>query len=170
MDPFSQASPSPTDFHYHAHPHPHPHPYPHPQPGLTASHGGNVELPPPQQAPVAQLGPGPGPGPGPRNYKSRKYRPCDFCRARQVACKIEVSPPCQLCQSHGRECTFVERPKKKKRPNNNPTATSQNTSPVTDTITPDSGIIGQIGRFFVLRSSSSLLLTQGRSNTCQEPF
>jgi hypothetical protein len=55
--------------------------------------------------------------PGPRSYKSRKYRPCDFCRARQVACKIDITPPCQLCASHGRECTFVERPKKKRRPN-----------------------------------------------------
>ena len=55
--------------------------------------------------------------PGPRSYKSRKYRPCDFCRARQVACKIDITPPCQLCASHGRQCTFVERPKKKRRPN-----------------------------------------------------
>jgi hypothetical protein len=55
--------------------------------------------------------------PGPRSYKSRKYRPCDFCRARQVACKIETAPPCLLCSSHGRQCTFVERPKKKRRPN-----------------------------------------------------
>lgn len=55
--------------------------------------------------------------PGPRNYKSRKYRPCDFCRARQVACKIETSPPCSLCKTHKKECTFVERPKKKRRPN-----------------------------------------------------
>lgn len=56
--------------------------------------------------------------PGPRKYKSRKERPCDFCRRRQVSCKIDVAPPCQLCQNHGRECTFVERPKKKRRPNN----------------------------------------------------
>ncbi|CZS88732.1 related to DAL81-transcriptional activator for allantoin and GABA catabolic genes [Rhynchosporium agropyri] len=55
--------------------------------------------------------------PGPRSYKSRKYRPCDFCRARQVACKIDESPPCNLCSAHGRECTFLERPKKKRRPN-----------------------------------------------------
>ena len=55
--------------------------------------------------------------PGPRSYKSRKYRPCDFCRARQVACKIDITPPCNLCSSHGRQCTFVERPKKKRRPN-----------------------------------------------------
>lgn len=55
---------------------------------------------------------------GPRKYKSRKERPCDFCRRRQVSCKIDVAPPCQLCQNHGRECTFVERPKKKRRPNN----------------------------------------------------
>lgn len=57
------------------------------------------------------------PGSGPRSYKSRKYRPCDFCRARQVACKIDIAPPCQLCSSHGRQCTFLERPKKKRRPN-----------------------------------------------------
>jgi hypothetical protein len=130
MDPFSQASLSPTDFHHRTHP--------PPGVGATALHGVNVQLPP-QQAP------------GPRNYKSRKYRPCDFCRARQVACKIEVSPPCQLCQSHGRQCTFVEQPKKKRRPNNNPATTSQNVSPVSNTGTPDSGIIGQIGwSFFFL--------------------
>lgn len=74
--------------------------------------GVNLELPPPAQAPNTMQQP----GPGPRNYKSRKYRPCDFCRARQVACKIEIAPPCQLCQSHRRECTFVEQPKKKRRP------------------------------------------------------
>jgi hypothetical protein len=55
--------------------------------------------------------------PGPRGYKSRKYRPCDFCRSRQVACKIDIAPPCALCNSHGKACTFVERPKKKRRPN-----------------------------------------------------
>ncbi|KAF7868311.1 hypothetical protein EAF04_004843 [Stromatinia cepivora] len=55
--------------------------------------------------------------PGPRSYKSRKYRPCDFCRARQVRCSISSAPPCQLCTSHGRSCTFVDRPKKKRRPN-----------------------------------------------------
>ena len=54
---------------------------------------------------------------GPRKYKSRKSRPCDMCRQRQISCKIDIAPPCQFCQSHGRPCTFVERPKKKKRPN-----------------------------------------------------
>ncbi|CAD6443354.1 dc53a095-2b7b-4dbf-9dd2-19702487e18e [Sclerotinia trifoliorum] len=54
---------------------------------------------------------------GPRSYKSRKYRPCDFCRARQVRCSISSAPPCQLCTSHGKSCTFVDRPKKKRRPN-----------------------------------------------------
>jgi hypothetical protein len=63
---------------------------------------------------------------GPRNYKSRKYRPCDFCRARQVACKIDSAPPCQLCRSHAKDCTFVERPKKKRRPNNSSNASNGN--------------------------------------------
>lgn len=78
------------------------------QAGLSPSTFFNGLGPSPQ--PVLQL--------GPRKYKSRKERPCDFCRRRQVSCKIDVAPPCQLCQNHGRECTFVERPKKKRRPNN----------------------------------------------------
>ncbi|OBU01787.1 hypothetical protein VE01_00479 [Pseudogymnoascus verrucosus] len=108
MDPFSQASLSPGDY-YHGGLSPQ-------APGSSAAMPGGVklELPPAAQAPTTMQQPGP--GPGPRNYKSRKYRPCDFCRARQVACKIEVAPPCQLCQSHRRECTFVEQPKKKRRP------------------------------------------------------
>ncbi|KFY81548.1 hypothetical protein V500_11301, partial [Pseudogymnoascus sp. VKM F-4518 (FW-2643)] len=105
MDPFSQASLSPGDY-YHG------GLSPQAQGSSAAMPGGvNLELPPGAQAPTTMQ-----PGPGPRNYKSRKYRPCDFCRARQVACKIEVAPPCQLCQSHRRECTFVEQPKKKRRP------------------------------------------------------
>lgn len=138
MDPFSHASLSPTDF-YHGH-----------IPSGQALSVASVGLPH-QQAPVIEPGgpgPGRGPGPGPRNYKSRKYRPCDFCRARQVACKIEVAPPCQLCQSHGRECTFVEQPKKKRRPNNNQNATSQNATPVTNT--PGSGTMVQIGKSYII--------------------
>lgn len=54
--------------------------------------------------------------PGPRPYKSRKNRPCDFCRARKAACKIEVSAPCTLCESYGRQCTFLNRPQERKRP------------------------------------------------------
>lgn len=106
MDPFSQASLSPGDY-YHGGLSPQAHGSSAAMPG-----GVNLELPPPAQAPNTMQQP----GPGPRNYKSRKYRPCDFCRARQVACKIEIAPPCQLCQSHRRECTFVEQPKKKRRP------------------------------------------------------
>ncbi|EXJ83328.1 hypothetical protein A1O1_06949 [Capronia coronata CBS 617.96] len=52
---------------------------------------------------------------GPRAYKSRQNRPCDFCRARKAACKIAVAPPCALCHSYGRECTFVSGPQKRKR-------------------------------------------------------
>lgn len=53
---------------------------------------------------------------GPRKYKSRKSRPCDMCRQRQISCKIDVAPPCAFCSTHQRPCTFIERPKKKKRP------------------------------------------------------
>ncbi|KAL5325917.1 hypothetical protein ACEPPN_007051 [Leptodophora sp. 'Broadleaf-Isolate-01'] len=91
----------------------HSHHYVHAQQSVSPTdfyngHGLALTSPPPPVQPVQ---------PGPRSYKSRKYRPCDFCRARQVACKIDESPPCNLCSAHGRDCTFLERPKKKRRPN-----------------------------------------------------
>ncbi|KAK7419786.1 hypothetical protein QQX98_003158 [Neonectria punicea] len=50
-----------------------------------------------------------------RKYMSKRQRPCDFCRSRKTACRIEGSPPCRSCQLHAKECTFVEaaRPRKK---------------------------------------------------------
>ncbi|KAF2109727.1 fungal-specific transcription factor domain-containing protein [Lophiotrema nucula] len=51
---------------------------------------------------------------GPRPYRSRKNRPCDFCRARKAACKITTSPPCVLCRSYGKECTFNNESKRKR--------------------------------------------------------
>ncbi|KAH7241357.1 hypothetical protein BKA59DRAFT_202920 [Fusarium tricinctum] len=50
-----------------------------------------------------------------RKYMSKRQRPCDFCRSRKTACRIELAPPCRLCHQHGRECTFVEsaQPRKK---------------------------------------------------------
>ncbi|KIW15373.1 hypothetical protein PV08_05419 [Exophiala spinifera] len=52
---------------------------------------------------------------GPRSYKSRRNRPCDLCRTRKIACRIDCSPPCTFCQSRGSECTFIEKPPAKKR-------------------------------------------------------
>ncbi|KIV79210.1 hypothetical protein PV11_06781 [Exophiala sideris] len=52
---------------------------------------------------------------GPREYKSRRYRPCDLCRSRRIACRIDSSPPCAFCQSRGSECTFLEKPVTKRR-------------------------------------------------------
>ncbi|ODV92119.1 hypothetical protein CANCADRAFT_42738 [Tortispora caseinolytica NRRL Y-17796] len=43
-----------------------------------------------------------------RPYRSRKQRPCDYCRARKHHCKILVAPPCELCKACKRPCTFVE--------------------------------------------------------------
>ena len=51
-----------------------------------------------------------------RKYMSKRQRPCDFCRSRKTACRIDVSPPCRSCQLHRKECTFVETPKPRKRP------------------------------------------------------
>lgn len=50
-----------------------------------------------------------------RKYMSKRQRPCDFCRSRKTACRIELSPPCRLCQQYGRECTFVEAARPRKR-------------------------------------------------------
>lgn len=141
MDPFGQGTLSPSGLYQ-----------PHSQPEPT-SQDTIAEQSIQQPAVPSNI-----PGPGPRNYKSRKYRPCDFCRARQVACKIEVSPPCQLCQSHGKECTFVERPKKKRRPKQNPTSTAESLSPASSA--PDSTIAGRIGRFTLASQESSTDVSQ----------
>ncbi|KAL5090773.1 hypothetical protein Trisim1_004079 [Trichoderma cf. simile WF8] len=45
---------------------------------------------------------------GSRRYMSKRQRPCDFCRARKSACRIEGGPPCRMCLLHSRLCTFVE--------------------------------------------------------------
>ncbi|KAF6796989.1 transcriptional regulatory protein C25B8.11 [Colletotrichum sojae] len=51
----------------------------------------------------------------PRRYMSKRQRPCDFCRSRKAACRIDLAPPCRLCVLHGRECTFVEAAAPRKR-------------------------------------------------------
>ncbi|TPX17313.1 uncharacterized protein E0L32_012200 [Thyridium curvatum] len=51
-----------------------------------------------------------------RKYMSKRQRPCDFCRSRKSACRIEGQPPCRLCLLHGRDCTFVEAAKPRKKP------------------------------------------------------
>lgn len=52
-----------------------------------------------------------------RAYKSRNKRPCDFCRYKKAACHLDHNPPCELCVRYGKECTFVESPAKRRRPN-----------------------------------------------------
>ncbi|KAH6696929.1 fungal-specific transcription factor domain-containing protein [Plectosphaerella plurivora] len=52
----------------------------------------------------------------PRRYMSKRQRPCDFCRSRKTACRIENTPPCRLCVLHGRECTFVKPAPTRRRP------------------------------------------------------
>ncbi|KAL0933974.1 transcriptional regulatory protein C25B8.11 [Colletotrichum truncatum] len=47
---------------------------------------------------------------------SKRQRPCDLCRSRKTACRIDQAPPCRLCVLHGRECTFVEAAVPRKRP------------------------------------------------------
>ncbi|KAH6876363.1 fungal-specific transcription factor [Thelonectria olida] len=50
-----------------------------------------------------------------RKYMSKRQRPCDFCRSRKTACRIDDAPPCRSCQLHDRECTFVEAARPRKR-------------------------------------------------------
>lgn len=57
-----------------------------------------------------------------RAYKSRNKRPCDFCRYKKAACHLESHPPCELCIRYNKECTFVESPAKRRRPNENNTS------------------------------------------------
>jgi hypothetical protein len=54
-----------------------------------------------------------------RAYKSRNKRPCDFCRYKKAACHLDNQPPCELCTRYNKECTFVESPAKRRRPNEN---------------------------------------------------
>ncbi|KAK8081341.1 transcriptional regulatory [Apiospora saccharicola] len=51
-----------------------------------------------------------------RRYMSKKQRPCDYCRARKSACRLDRGPPCRLCQMSGRECTFLDRPATRRTP------------------------------------------------------
>lgn len=51
-----------------------------------------------------------------RKYMSKRQRPCDFCRSRKTACRIEASLPCRLCALHDRQCTFLEAAQPRKRP------------------------------------------------------
>jgi hypothetical protein len=46
---------------------------------------------------------------------SKRQRPCDFCRSRKTACRIEGQLPCRLCALHGKECTFNDAAQPRKR-------------------------------------------------------
>lgn len=50
-----------------------------------------------------------------RKYMSKRQRPCDFCRSRKTACRIDQSPPCRSCTLNNRECTFLQEAPPRKR-------------------------------------------------------
>lgn len=57
-----------------------------------------------------------------RQFPAKAKRACDHCRSRKSACHIETAPPCRLCAIGGRQCTFNDtgRPRKRTRtPSNN---------------------------------------------------
>ncbi|KAF5004709.1 hypothetical protein FDECE_8820 [Fusarium decemcellulare] len=41
-----------------------------------------------------------------RPYRSKRRRPCDVCRRRKTACRIESQPPCASCRDLRVECRF----------------------------------------------------------------
>ncbi|KAF5533249.1 transcriptional regulatory [Fusarium mexicanum] len=73
-----------------------------------------------------------------RKYMSKRQRPCDFCRSRKTACRIESSPPCRLCQQYGRECTFVEAARPRKRQQTTETSPGYHDAEDADAIRPSS--------------------------------
>jgi hypothetical protein len=51
-----------------------------------------------------------------RKYRSKKQRPCDFCRSRKSQCRIlSGSTACELCKRLDRTCTFVLQPLRRER-------------------------------------------------------
>lgn len=58
-----------------------------------------------------------------RVYRSRRQRPCDFCRKRKTCCIIDGEPPCAICQKRGLPCTFsvnVKPARKRQKSTNSP--------------------------------------------------
>ncbi|KAK0392269.1 hypothetical protein NLU13_1765 [Sarocladium strictum] len=51
-----------------------------------------------------------------RKYMSKRQRPCDHCRSRKTACRIDHAPPCRACALSGKECTFLQEAPPRKRP------------------------------------------------------
>ncbi|EQB53428.1 hypothetical protein CGLO_06865 [Colletotrichum gloeosporioides Cg-14] len=52
---------------------------------------------------------------GAESFGNRNRHPCDFCRYKRAACLLPGPPPCELCRRHGKKCTFVEGPNKRRR-------------------------------------------------------
>ncbi|KAL2836943.1 fungal-specific transcription factor domain-containing protein [Aspergillus pseudoustus] len=66
-----------------------------------------------------------------RPYRSKRLRPCDTCRRRKVACRIDSHPPCVNCSSSGIECSFEDPPLKRRRE-----APNQTDLPLTSGVSP----------------------------------
>ncbi|KAL2812918.1 hypothetical protein BDW59DRAFT_35404 [Aspergillus cavernicola] len=69
-----------------------------------------------------------------RPYRSKRLRPCDTCRRRKVACRIESQPPCTNCSNSGIDCSFESPPVKRRRvaPTQAALGLGDNTNPSTD--------------------------------------
>ena len=45
-----------------------------------------------------------------RPHRSRKQKPCDYCRRRKVCCVRDLEGNCVLCTKRGIKCTFASEP------------------------------------------------------------
>lgn len=50
-----------------------------------------------------------------RPYRSKRQRPCDVCRRRKHACRLDGPPPCTICRLLKTNCTFDQPPVKRRR-------------------------------------------------------
>ncbi|ANB15605.1 Dal81p [Sugiyamaella lignohabitans] len=51
-----------------------------------------------------------------RPYRSRRQRPCDYCRHRKMRCEMVNGSVCTQCQQKNMKCTFLNQPLKRNRP------------------------------------------------------
>lgn len=63
-----------------------------------------------------------------RPYRSRRSRPCDFCRRRKARCDMLEEGICALCKKMHANCTFVAEPAKRKRTDERSTTNDHNNS------------------------------------------
>ena len=88
-----------------------------------------------------------------RKYMSKRQRPCDFCRSRKTACRIDQSPPCRACALSGKDCTFLNEAPQRKRPEGQDSGARPDISPQGQSRSPEAAGFGEDGRYAGLFSN-----------------